>query len=77
METGAPGFSEGGDLTKTNVPDPTSTWISIAGTYDTLTTKLNDGTGSKQDQLAAIDYWTARLREDRASIASGGKAHTH
>jgi hypothetical protein len=64
-------------LTRTSVPDPNSTWISITGTYDVITTKLNDGTGSKQDQLTAIDYWTARLKDDRASIAAGGKAHTH
>jgi hypothetical protein len=65
------------DLTKTNIPDPTSTWISITGTYDTITAKLNDGSGSKADRLAAIDYWMKRLQEDRASIASGGNAHTH
>ena len=64
-------------MPKTNVPDPSCTWISITSTYDAITTKLNDGSGSKSDQLAAIDYWTARLKEDRASIAAGGHAKTH
>jgi hypothetical protein len=64
-------------LTRTSVPDPTTTWINIFSTYDAITTKLNDGTGTTQDQLTAIDYWQARLREDRASIAAGGHAHTH
>ena len=59
------------------MPDPTSTWISITATYDGITTKLNDGTGTKADHLAAIDYWMKRLQEDRAAIAAGGKAHTH
>ena len=59
------------------MPDPTSSWISITGTYDTITTKLNDGKATKADKLVAIDYWMKRLQEDRASIASGGKAHTH
>ncbi len=71
------GVSGGANLTRTNVPDPSSTWISITGTYDAITTKLNDGGGSKKDQLTAIDYWMARLREDKASIEAGGKAHTH
>ena len=64
-------------MPKTKVPDPSSTWISIMSTYDAVTTKLNDGTGSKSDQLGAIDYWMARLKEDRASIAAGGHANTH
>lgn len=77
METPPSAVSEGGNLTRTSVPDPQSTWISILATYDTITAKLDESTGTKQDRLVAIDYWMARLREDRASIASGGKAHTH
>ncbi len=68
---------EGGNLptTETNVPDPSSTWISITETYDTITTKLNEKNVNKKDRLAAIDYWTARLQEDRTSINTGGDAH--
>ena len=64
-------------MARTKIPDPSCPWISITSTYDAITTKLNDGTGSKSDQLAAIDYWMARLQEDRASVASGGHANTH
>ncbi len=57
-------------------------WPTITGTYDAITTKLNqtDAKGQKPkkaDRLAAIDYWTARLQEDRASINAGGDALTH
>lgn len=73
---------EGATLSKTNVPDPACPWPSITGTYEAITTKLNkkDERGQKpqkEDRLAAIDYWMARLQEDRASIAAGGDAHTH
>lgn len=59
-----------------------SPWLTITGTYDAITTKLNtpDANGKKPkkaDRLVAIDYWMARLREDRASIDAGGDALTH
>ncbi len=64
-------------MTKTNVPAPDSRWISITATYDTLTTKLSDATASKQDKYVAIDYWIARLKEDKQSIKDTGSPRTY
>ncbi len=66
-------------MARTKVPDPQCPWINITSTYDTITTKLNRDKQkpSKADRLTAIDYWMARLQEDRASIDAGGDALTH
>ncbi len=64
-----------GKLAKTKVPEP-NVWISIKTTYATITNKLNDGTGTPEDQQVAINYWMQRLLEDAVTIATGGKART-
>lgn len=64
-------------MTKTDVADPTSRWISITATYEPITTKLSDETAAKEDKYAAIDYWIERLKEDKESIKRTGKPRTH
>ncbi len=72
------GIEEGAEV-RTKLPDPQCPWINITATYDTITKKLNNDKPkpSTADRLTAIDYWMARLKEDRASIASGGDGLTH
>jgi hypothetical protein len=56
---------------KKDIPDPAG-WPSVRATYDTsITAKLASAAAenaSKDAQLAAIDYWIARLRQDQECI---------
>ncbi len=45
-------------------------WTNVKLTYSAITTKLEEPVDT-QTKLKAIDYWIARLNQDRASIASG------
>ncbi len=54
---------------KTKVPYP-DTWVSVKSTYSAITNKLmTDGTPDQKTQ--AIDYWAARLKEDRDLVKNG------
>jgi hypothetical protein len=61
----------GGSIPKSGVVDTTG-WKNIQHAYQGITAKLKDPTGKTPTKLAAIDYWMARLAEDRNSIANGG-----
>jgi len=53
----------------------TTGWTNVKQTYSAITTKLEEPV-DKQTKLKAIDYWIARLNQDRASIAAGhGPVH--
>ena len=61
------------------IPEPTG-WPSIKGTYDTylLEGKLrkdvdNGKTVTKEDRLAAIEYWMDRLLLDAITTSKKGK----
>lgn len=60
----------GGNIPKSGVVDNTG-WKNIQQAYAGITAKLKTA-ASKETKLEAIDYWMARLNEDRNSIASGG-----
>lgn len=49
----------------------TTGWKNVQAAYSGITAKLKE-TATAATKLKAIDYWMARLNEDRASIASGG-----
>ena len=58
-----------GQMSYSAVPVPTG-WPSVRVTYDAITTKLNSG-GTKDQKLAAINYWRLRLQEDYGLIDKG------
>jgi hypothetical protein len=64
------GHPGGGSIPKSGVVDNTG-WRNVQYAYQGITAKLKTS-ASNQTKLAAIDYWMARLTEDRNSIASGG-----
>lgn len=57
------------NVTKTKVPDPAS-WTNVKSTYTAITNKLNTS-GTTQEKTDAVDYWMARLKEDRALVNAG------
>lgn len=44
-------------------------WKHVRNTYANITRKLKQAGTAQSKKLAAIDYWTARLQEDRWAIA--------
>ncbi len=63
----------GDNLPGSNVPVPAG-WPSIKTTYDTTLgdkiQKAKKDKVPKADVIAGIDYWIARLNEDRASVVA-------
>ena len=64
-------------MPKTKVPDPQMPWINIFDTYRNITKKLNEPNQPRAKRLENVDYYIKRLKEDRASIESGGDALDH
>jgi len=54
-------------LADTTVVDAVG-WKHVRNTYAKLTEKLEKTDAVKETKLKAIDYWTARLQEDRFEI---------
>lgn len=56
------------------VPVPTS-WPTIKATYEAITNKLFM-TATKQQKIDAINYWIARLNEDKTLVNAGSTPST-
>lgn len=59
----------GGSIPKSQVVDNTG-WRNVQRAYSGITSKLQESAPTAT-KLKAIDYWMARLNEDRNSIANG------
>ncbi len=58
-----------GSIPTSKVPDTTG-WKNVQYAYSGITSKLKESAPTAT-KVKAIDYWIARLNEDRASITSG------
>jgi len=53
---------------RNQLPAPTG-WPNIKSTYNVLRTKLEEPSVATVDKLEAIDYWIARLNQDKTTIS--------